>query len=247
FPQLWPLSFDGNFRGFDDFKDGCANDRLPRYAFLEPSFLMEPNDEHPPHDVNAGEAFLHAIWTAVSTSPAFAQTLLVITYDEHGGCYDHVLPPFGATPPDAVSTPGDQGFGFDRFGVRVPTVVVSPWIAAGTVFRSDTAVPYDHTSILATLRDWLAIPASAMLASRRIAAAPTLGQLMMLPAARTDIPTLSVPPTRTVSTPTTSAPNDLQRSLVSGTARRDGKDPAAELAQIHTRQHAIEFFQRRGR
>jgi phospholipase C len=88
--------------------------------------------------LGAGQAFVHAFWTAVSTSPGFAKTLLVITYDEHGGCYDHVLPPFGATPPDATGTPGDRGFSFDRFGVRVPAVVVSPWIAPGTVFRSDT-------------------------------------------------------------------------------------------------------------
>src|SRR5215469_2410485 len=185
FPRLWPVSFDEHFHVFDQFVDDCAHGALPQYAFVEPSFVIEPNDEHPPHDVNAGEAFLHAVWSAVSGSPAFAKTLLLITYDEHGGCYDHVLPPFGATPPDAESTPGDQGFGFDRFGVRVPAVVVSPWIAAGTVFRSDRAVPYDHTSILATLRDWLTIPESLMLPSKRIAAAPTLGQLVTLPSPRT--------------------------------------------------------------
>ncbi len=242
FPQLWPPSLDGNFKPFEDFVDDCANDRLPQYAFLEPSFLIDPNDDHPPHDVNAGEAFLYDTWTALSTSPAFAKSLLVITFDEHGGCYDHVLPPFGATPPDRASTPGDQGFGFDRFGVRVPTVVVSPWIAAGTVFRSDQPVPYDHTSILATLRDWLAIP---MLPSARIAAAPTLGQLVTLATPRTDVPTLPAPPAGIAATPTSAAPNPLQRSLVSGTARRDGQDPAATLGQIHTRQHAIDYFRQR--
>jgi phospholipase C len=244
FPKLWPASLDGQFRTLDAFVTDCAQGRLPRYAFVEPSFLLDPNDDHPPHDVNAGEAFLHAIWTAVSQSPAFANTLLVITYDEHGGCYDHVLPPFGATAPDSVSTRGDQGFGFDRFGVRVPAVVVSPWIAAGTVFRSDGTVPYDHTSILATLRDWLAIPPSAMLSSRRIAAAPTLGQLLTLQTPRTEVPSLAPPATTTVATPTSGAPNDLQRSLVSAAARRYGLDPTQELLRIRTRQHAIDFFRR---
>jgi phospholipase C len=244
FPQLWPVSFDDHFHVFDQFVADCAHGSLPQYAFVEPSFLIDPNDEHPPHDVNAGEAFLHAVWNAVSTSPDFAKTLLLITYDEHGGCYDHVLPPFGATPPDKASTPGDQGFGFDRFGVRVPAVVVSPWIAAGTVFRSDKPVPYDHTSILATLCEWLTIPTASMLPSLRIAAAPTLAQLPTLSAPRSDIPQLPAPAAARVSTPLLAPPNDLQKSLVSGTARRYGLDPRAELAQIHTRQHATEFFQR---
>ena len=66
--------------------------------------------------------------------PGWPGTLLVITYDEHGGCYDHVPPPWGAVPPDADT--GEFGFGFDRFGVRVPTVLVSPLIAPGTVYRA---------------------------------------------------------------------------------------------------------------
>jgi phospholipase C len=244
FPSLWPASCDDHFHVFDQFVADCAQGALPQYAFVEPSFLIDPNDEHPPHDVNAGEAFLHAVWTALSTSPVFAKTLLLITYDEHGGCYDHVLPPFGATPPDAAGPPGDQGFRFDRFGVRVPAVVVSPWVAAGTVFRSDRAAPYDHTSILATLRDWLGISAAAMLPSGRIAAAPTLAQVVTLSAPRSDIPQIPTPALTRISTPTIAPPNDLQKSLVSGTARRYGLDPRSELAQIHTRQHATEFFQR---
>jgi phospholipase C len=165
FPKLWPESLDGRFRSFDEFLNDCAHGRLPQYAFVEPSFLLTPKDDHPPHDVNAGQVFLHAIWTAVSTSPGFAKTLLVITYDEHGGCYDHVLPPFGATPPDPSGPPGDQGF-------------------------TSTASAF--------------------------------------------------------ATPTSAAPNDLQRSLVSGSARRYGLDPSKELAQIQTRQHAVDFFRRRG-
>lgn len=244
FPELWPGSLDGNFRGFSEFLQDCANDRLPQYSFLEPSFLIDPNDDHPPHDVNAGEVFLRTIWDAVSTSPGFASTLLVVTFDEHGGCYDHVLPPFGATPPDLAGTPGDQGFRFDRFGVRVPTVVVSPWIAPGTVFRSDGPAPYDHTSILATVRDWITIPEPVMLPSKRIAAAPTLGQLVTLTSPRTDIPSLPPAPTAVKATPLTAEPNPLQRSLVSGTARRYGIDPSAALAPVRTRQDAADFFRR---
>ena len=174
FPKLWDPLLDSHFHNFTAFVDACASNTLPSYSFIEPSFLLDPNDEHPPHDVNQGEAFLHAIWSALSASAAFAKTVLIITFDEHGGCYAHVLPPGDAAPPDRASQPGDSGFQFDRFGVRVPTVVISPYIAPGTVFRSNSTVPYDHTSILATLRDWLAIGEDVMLPSARIAAAPTL-------------------------------------------------------------------------
>jgi len=244
FPKLWAPSLDARFRGFSAFLDDCAHGTLPSYAFIEPSFLLEPNDQHPPHDVNAGEALLHSIWTAVSTSPAWNRTLLLITYDEHGGCYDHRLPPTNAVSPDRASSPGDQGFTFQRFGVRVPAVLVSPHVAAGTVFRSNTAMPYDHTSILATLRDWLGIGGASMLSSARIAAAPTLEHVLTLSAPRTETPTLAAPASRIVPTPLSIAPNDLQRSLVSGAARRAGLDPATVLASIATRQHAVDFLGR---
>lgn len=242
FPGLSDPLLDSHFDTSGGFQRDCASGALPKYAFVEPSFLIDPNDEHPPHDVNSGEAFLHAIWSAISASPAFNQTMLVITYDEHGGCYDHVLPPFGANPPDSADKAGDDGFGFDRFGVRVPTVVISPLIPRGLVFRSDTSVPYDHTSILATLRDWLQIPPELMLPSQRIATAPTLAQLVSLTEPRTQQPATTPPAAAPIATPTTAAPNDLQRSLVSAAARRYGLDPSTELLKIRTRQHAINFF-----
>jgi phospholipase C len=243
-PKLWTSRFDGNFQGLTAFLDDCKNNGLPAYSFVEPSFLVDPNDQHPPHDVLAGEAFLYAIWEAVSTSPGWNETLLIITYDEHGGCFDHVLPPTNATPPDSASTPGDQGFGFDRFGVRVPAVVISPYIAPGTVFRSDTNVPYDHTSILATLRDWIGIDNAAMLPSARAKAAPTLAQLLTLQTPRTALPNIPAPAMNFTATPVSTPANDLQKSLVSGTARRFGLDPQTEMNQIQTRQHAIDFFKR---
>jgi phospholipase C len=241
FPSLW-VHLD-HFKGFDDFKSDCASGNLPQYSFLEPSFLVNPNDEHPPHDVVAGEQFLYAIWQAVSQSPAWPETLLMITYDEHGGTYDHVFPPFGAATPDAKSDPGDENFTFDRFGLRVPTVLVSPWIQAGTVFRSPTATPYDHTSMLATLRDWLSIPTDQMLTSARIAAAPTLEQVLTLPVARTDLPVIPAPPTEVKQTATFKAPNPIQQSLVSAYAVQQGHDPKQVLDTIQTRQDAINYFQ----
>jgi phospholipase C len=245
FPKLWDPWLDAHFEGFSGFVDACEKDRLPSYSFIEPSFLTEPNDMHPPHDTRAADAFLYAIWQAVSTSPGWAKTLLVITFDEHGGCFDHVLPPFNAATPDQASAPGQEGFRFDRFGVRVPTVLVSPYIAAGTVFRSPTATPYDHTSILATLRDWFGIPAATMLPSARIASAPTLDGVLTLSQARTDLPHISTPLSNFIQPALATPPNDLQKSLVAASARRFGLDPTAAVASIATRQHAVDFFKRR--
>lgn len=243
FPTLWDAKYKPNFQRFSAFVSACQNNTLPQYAFIEPRFLLDPNDQHPPHDVYAGERFLYDIWSAISTSPAWPETLLVITYDEHGGTYDHVLPPANAVPPDAASNPGDQNYGFDSFGVRVPAVVVSPYIAAGTVFRAAGTTPYDHTSILATLRDWLDIAPADMLASQRVAAAPTLAPLLTLDTPRTDLPTIAAPPsTGFIATSLARPLNDLQQSLVSGTARRSGLDPAAALGSTPTRQHAVDFF-----
>lgn len=242
-PKLWPYSLD-RFRHFDDFKNDCARGSLPRYSFLEPSFVESPNDEHPPHDVVAGEKFLWEIWQAVSRSPAWPQTLLLITYDEHGGTYDHVMPPWGAACPDAKSNPGEEGFTFNRFGLRVPMIAVSPWIQAGTVFRSDSAsgVPYDHTSMLATLRDWLQIPAEKMLASKRIAAAPTLGQILTLSQPRTDLPVIAQPAAEVKETAMFLPPNGIQRSMVSAQAVRRRHDPATVLAATQTREQARAYL-----
>ncbi|HEY2253045.1 MAG TPA: alkaline phosphatase family protein, partial [Planctomycetaceae bacterium] len=166
--------------------------RLPAYSFVEPRFVMElglfkidyPSDYHPPHDVGRGELFLADVYQAVRNSPYRDKILLVITFDEHGGCYDHVPPPAGAAPPDSQVLPRSNGFDFSRFGVRVPAIVISSYVRPGTVFRASAGeAPYDHTSILATLRDWQKLasdPAHPFLTSRRIATAPTLDRVLTL-------------------------------------------------------------------
>ena len=245
FPSLWSIFLDGHFRGFDAFINDCATDNLPQYSFVEPDFLTaRANDEHPPHDVSSGERFLSAIWNAVSGSPAWNSTLLLITYDEHGGCYDHVLPPSNALTPDPVSNPGHSGFSFDRFGVRVPAVVISPFVQRGTVFRSPSSTPYDHTSLLATLRDWLQIPAAKMLKSARIAAAPTLEQVLTLTSPRTDRPSITPAPVVSVPTDLSLPPNDLQISMVAAAAQYKKRSAVAEVAKIQTRQDVLDFCNR---
>jgi phospholipase C len=245
FPKLWDPSLDDHFHHIHEFEDACAGGALPDYTFLEPSFLLAPTDAHPPHDMEAAEQFIYRVWRAVSTSPAWRQTLLLVTFDEHGGCYDHVLPPIGALAPDAASNPGDESFAFDRFGVRVPAILVSPWIQAGTVFRSPTGTPFDHTSILATLRDWLSLPAAAMLASARIRAAPTFESVLALTQPRSELPEVEPRNAPTTLVSMAEAPNDLQRSLVAATARRSRGRDAPLPAMVTSRQEALDFFARR--
>jgi phospholipase C len=114
------------------------------------------------------------VYYALRNGPAWDQTLLIVTYDEHGGRYDHVAPPSGAVPPDSCA--GEFGFDFTRFGVRVPAVRVSPLIAPGTVFRPSGTVPLDHTSILRTVETRWGLPALAA----RDAAAPDVGDVLTL-------------------------------------------------------------------
>ena len=211
----------GHFRGFGEFKLDAQAGLLPAYSFLEPDFMLTKNDDHPPHDVAAGERFLYEVWQAVSTGAAWKNTLLVITCDEHGGCYDHVPPPWTAVKPD--DSKSQKPFDFDRYGVRVPAIVVSPWVEPGTVFRARAAdapegAEFDHTSILATLRDWQDLQTKAKagwLKSRRIGAAPTLAGVLTRSAPRTDLPRIPTPSASSVlPSDTEMGLNDLQRSIV---------------------------------
>ena len=170
-----------HFGVFTDFQAAAAAGTLPAYTFLEPSWSATGNSQHPNYDVALGERLIHDVYETVRTGPGWPQTLLVVTYDEHGGCYDHVPPPWGATPPD--DSVGEFGFGFDRFGVRVPTVLVSPLIEPGTVFRAPAGgPPFDHTSVLKTVQQRWGLPSL----TARDAAAPGFGDVFTLTAARTD-------------------------------------------------------------
>jgi phospholipase C len=214
FFELWDKT--GHFHQFSEFKRRCSSTgesggepKLPAYTFVEPRFVPEPgewwrlflphypNDYHPPHDVLRGERFLSQVYNAVRSSPYRDDILLVITFDEHGGCYDHVPPPWGSVAPVPGAIGTKTPFRFDRFGVRVPTILVSSYVNPGTVFREEAGqTPYDHTSILATLRDWLHIRAEHFLPSPRIQQAPKLDPVLTLTpeTKRRDWPALSASP-----------------------------------------------------
>ncbi len=133
-----------------EFVVSAATGELPAVAWIDPNFNDVPDgsdnasDDHPPGDVARGQQFIARIYDAIATSPAWSKSMLVITYDEHGGFYDHVLP--AGTPPH-TDGPKDDDPNLTRYGVRVPAIVVSPWVpqaqASHTIF--------DHTSILCTI------------------------------------------------------------------------------------------------
>ncbi len=169
-PQLrrfWKTNFRTMSRFYEDVEKGD----LPAYSFIEPRLLYDHNDMHPPvgpatrvdddgtiiegggiSDVRAGDALLHQLYTAIrkSASPHGSNALnttLFITFDEHGGTYDHVPPP-AATPPGGLKDT-EMGFRFDRLGVRVPAIVVSAYTPARTVINETM----HHGSVIKTICD----------------------------------------------------------------------------------------------
>jgi phospholipase C len=161
-----------NFRSMEQFHDDAAKGTLPDYAFVEPRMVFDHNDMHPPvvhttaesdgetpkmasafSDMRAGEQLLGEVYTAVkngasSTGSNAMNTVLLVTFDEHGGLYDHVAPPT-AVPPEKKGSPGEMGFTFDRLGLRVPTIVVSAYTKAGTVVNDEM----HHGSLAKTIAE----------------------------------------------------------------------------------------------
>ncbi len=198
---------DSHFGLFANFKTAAANGALPAYTLLEPDWSATGNSQHPNYNVALGEQFIHDVYYALRNSPSWKDTLFVITYDEHGGCYDHVAPPLGAAPPD--NSVGEFGFDFKRFGPRVPAVLVSPRIAAGTVFRVPAnATPLDHTSILKTIEKRWNLPAL----TARDEAAIDVGAALTLANPRADDPLQGVKvPVSTAMPPGERQPSHLQQ------------------------------------
>ncbi|KAL6564827.1 Phosphatidylglycerol/phosphatidylinositol transfer protein [Orobanche minor] len=157
YKNLRKLKYLGKFHLYGlSFKSDAENGKLPSYAVVEQRYMdskLEPaNDDHPSHDVYQGQMFVKEVYETLRASPQWNQTLLVITYDEHGGFYDHVARPnYGVPNPDGIMGPDPFFFEFNRLGVRVPTIVVSPWVNKGTALSMALmARPLQHqnTSIL---------------------------------------------------------------------------------------------------
>jgi phospholipase C len=164
------------FGTYDQFLQDCQSGALPDYSFIEPNYTdhegpgggqLLASDQHPDHDVQSGEIFIATIYNAIRQNPdLWMSTLLLVVYDEHGGIYDHVSPP-SCTPDtpfvaSAEATGTGVPFAFDRLGVRVPAILISPWIAKGSVVPGpeDPANGriFEHASIPATVTQKFNLP-----------------------------------------------------------------------------------------
>ena len=234
------------------YTDIQSEETFPSYVFLEPNYLSNPftgieNDEHPqasptwmeedgPSNVLFGEQLLYDVFTALTQSPAWNSTLFIVLFDEHGGTFDHVPPPMtNIPPPDNVvipyGEPGGSGFTFDRLGVRVPAVLISPLIAKGTI----DSTQYDHTSVIKTVLNASNITTTV---GAREAAATDVSGVLTLSTPRTDLPSITPipPPTLAVA----DIPNDFpltefQKTLLMLAAKRS----ALPFADVHTHGDAM--------
>jgi len=144
FLGLWGAKYVPISRPIDAFYADCAAGTLPHVAFVDGSFAQELTgtgaDDHPHCDVRAGEAMMNRIYAAVTQSPAWSRTILVINFDEWGGFFDHVPPSVAPIPPADQAAGNADG----RRGFRTPTLLISPFVR-----RARTShVLYDHTSVL---------------------------------------------------------------------------------------------------
>ena len=210
----------------DKFFDACRAGTLPAVSFVDPGAgvlssiaahiaslpwamrdILEAlgvdlqgappaQTEENPQDMYDGETWAHEVVTAVLQSPKWSRTLLIYTYDEHGGYYDHVMPP-QAIPPDNIAPklqPGDPAGGYDMYGPRVPAIVISPFSKPAGV----TNVIHDHTSILATIEAKWNLPA---LTHRDANAATVMDFLNVADAAFANPPSIPAPPSTGPSGP----------------------------------------------
>lgn len=189
-----------NVTSIDDFYEDARNGTLPRVSYIEPWWgggkqwdALNPatravgNDFHPVQDMVCGEFFIKDVYDAIMSGPKADSTLLVITFDENGGTYDH-FPPWPATPPGRATNlpngvsqplqPQEYGYTFDSFGVRVPTLFISKYVKPETLIRSHTEVPFDHTSVISTVLEWLRVPKKDWKLGDRVAQAPSFAGVL---------------------------------------------------------------------
>ncbi|MBX2873065.1 MAG: hypothetical protein KTR30_13215 [Saprospiraceae bacterium] len=158
--HLKVVSNEHHLKEFERDINGKSDRGFAKYSFIEPRFFGKHNDQHPSSvssgwyvddgktregTVRLGEELIRRVYNIIKDSPHRDDTLLIITHDEHGGCYDHIYP--GSTEAPDFPHPGQKGFDFKRLGIRVPMVMVASSIPKNTVINE----VFDHTSFIKTM------------------------------------------------------------------------------------------------
>ncbi|EAR87010.1 phosphoesterase family protein (macronuclear) [Tetrahymena thermophila SB210] len=201
------------FSNMEQFYKDAQDGTLANYTFINPSETVRPflnhtksfglpNDQHPDHSVKEGERLMKNVYEALRNGPKWNETLFIITYDEHGGFYDHVPPPQEGVPnPDGKVNA--EGFNFERLGIRVPTIAISPWIEKGQLVKEPkpwqkpfNTSQFEHSSIISTVMKIFGLEYNF---SKRTEWAATFDDLISRTEPRTDCPanlTYIPPPTK---------------------------------------------------
>lgn len=190
-PKFW-----NRLRFMDRFSSDVRAGNLPTFTFLSPRWMgalgAEADDQHPAHAVSLGEKLIKDVYEAMRQSPLWNNTALLLTYDEHGGFYDHVSPPVVGIPnPDGLNCT-DPPFAFNRLGPRIPTILISPWVDAQVIGepaadkKPTPTSAFEHTSLIATLTRYLGL--AGPLNKRDAWAAPWDYLLQTRSTPRTDCP-----------------------------------------------------------
>jgi|EP00945_MAST-04E_sp_MAST-4E-sp1_P001702 phospholipase C len=202
------LTFDPfKLRFWESFKKDAAEGKLPAFSWLNPRWFVDKktnegsSDQHPDHDVRLGEALIKEVYETLRSGKSWNKTALIITYDEHGGFYDHVKPPMNVPAPDDIASFPDKGFEFTRLGMRIPTLLVSPWVKKGSVIthpkpeeKPSPNSEYDLTSVISTVKKMFNAP--KFLTKRDAWSATFETRFNELSKARTDCP-MTLPPAPT--------------------------------------------------
>jgi phospholipase C len=205
------------------FYRACLDGTLPSVSWIDPNFtlidvdglLNWSNDDHPPGDIARGQNLVARVFNYLVASKCWPNTLFVVTYDEHGGFYDHVPPPANTGEPAP----------FDRLGVRVPALVLSPWVSPGHPYHG----VLDHTCIARTALELFA-PQNVDKLSARVSRSPALLELLTEPSPRTDAARLDgMPVVEQAIAPI------LKAAIV---------PPGFHSMELTDNQHAIEFLKR---
>ena len=209
FLALWGSKYVNISKPFSQFLADAAAGTLPNVAYVDPGFAGETtdtsNDDHPHGDIRDGEAFLNQVYAAVTSSPNWSKTVLVINFDEWGGFFDHVPPPLAPIPPASAAAGVPDG----RLGFRVPCIVISPYARRNFIAHNQ----YDHTSILRMIEWRFGLPPLTV----RDQTASNLAEVLNFASPDVTAPTFTVPsgpfgrPCSPAGVPGTSTkPNNLE-------------------------------------